>query len=104
MPEFETLEHVSDSDASENPKPSRNENNSDVCKDAGLTKDISRAVDSTSYHISEDGRPVTIPLRKRRSSSDKGRGSGALTHASQRSQTSLLMDDFEGRKRIQRSF
>ena len=66
-------------------------------EEADLATDISRRTDHTSYSVPEDGSPVTIPTKKRRDSREKGRESG-LTHASQHSQTSLLIEYFEGGK------
>ncbi len=66
-------------------------------EEADLATDVSRRTDRTSYSIPEDGRPVTIPTKKRRDSRDKGRES-ALAHASHHSQTSLLIEYFEGGK------
>lgn len=66
-------------------------------EEADLATDLSRRTDRTSYSIPEDGSPVTIPTKKRRGSRDKGRES-ALTHASHHSQTSLLIEYFEGGK------
>ena len=88
--------YASDSDASEDLELSRDEDKSDVCEDVDLTTDIPRAVERTSNSIAEDGKPVTIPTRKRRSSRDKSRGDCDLTHGLQRSQTSLLIEYFEG--------
>lgn len=66
-------------------------------EEADLATDVSRRTDRTSYSIPEDGSPVTIPTKKRRDSRDKGRES-AFTHASHHSQTSLLIEYFEGGK------
>lgn len=66
-------------------------------EEADVATDVSRRTDRTSYSIPEDGSPVTIPTKKRRDSRDKGRES-ALTHASHHSQTSLLIEYFEGGK------
>ena len=88
---------VSDLNASENPKPKRDENDADVCENAHLTTDIPHAVERI-YSIPKDGTPIIIPTRKRRSSRDKGRGSGAFTHASQLPQTSPMIEYFEGGK------
>ena len=66
-------------------------------EEADLATDVSRRTDHTSYSIPEDGSPVTIPTKKRRNSRDKSR-EGALTHASHHSQTSLLIEYFEGGK------
>ena len=66
-------------------------------EEVDLATDVSRRTDRTSYSIPEDGSPVTIPTKKRRDSRDKGRES-ALAHASHHSQTSLLIEYFEGGK------
>ena len=66
-------------------------------EEADLATDVSRRTDRTSYSIPEDGSPVTIPTKKRRDSREKGRES-ALTQASHHSQTSLLIEYFEGGK------
>ena len=66
-------------------------------EEADLATDVSRRTDRTSYSIPEDGSPVTIPTKKRKDSRDKGR-EGALSHASHQSQTSLLIEYFEGGK------
>ena len=62
-----------------------------------LATDISRRTDKTSYTIPEDGREITIPAKRRKEKRDRG-PSSALTHASQQSQTSLLIEYFEGGK------
>ncbi len=59
--------------------------------------DISRRTDRTSYSIPEDGSPVTISTKKRREKRDKDH-EGTLTRASHQSQTSLLIEYFEGGK------
>lgn len=66
-------------------------------EEADLATDVSRRTDHTSYSIPEDGSPVTIPMKKRRDSRDKGR-EGGPTHPSHHSQTSLLIEYFEGGK------
>ena len=66
-------------------------------EEADLATEVSRRTDRTSYSIPEDGSPVTIPTKKRRDSREKGR-EGALAHASKHSQTSLLIEYFEGGK------
>lgn len=66
-------------------------------EEADLATDVSRRTDRTSYSLPEDGSPLTIPTKKRRGSHDKGRES-ALAHASHHSQTSLLIEYFEGGK------
>ena len=65
--------------------------------EADLATDLSRRTDRTSYSIPEDGSPVTIPTKKRREHREKERES-ALTRASHQSQTSLLIEYFEGGK------
>ena len=75
----------------------RDEKNPYVCAEDDLAMDVSRRTDRTSYRVPEDGSPITIPTKKRRDSRDKGRES-ALTHASHHSQTSLLIEYFEGKK------
>ena len=85
---YQSSKDASASDASENPKPIRDENNSDVCEGADSTTDIPHNVECTSFFIAEDVEPVTIPTRKH--------GSGILTPASQNDQTSLLTEYFEG--------
>ncbi|PYH58226.1 uncharacterized protein BO96DRAFT_444893 [Aspergillus niger CBS 101883] len=60
-----------------------------------LATDISRRTDKTSYSIPDDGSPVTIPTRrKHRSRGDDSK----LSRSSQHSQTSLLIEYFEGGK------
>ena len=60
-----------------------------------LATDLSRRTDRTSYSIPEDGSPVTISTRKKRDHKERG---SALTKAPQQSQTSLLIEYFEGGK------
>lgn len=64
--------------------------------DAGLSTDvgtdISRRSDKTSQTIPEDGRPITT------TTSDKPKKLGKLIKSSQQSQTSLLIEYFEGSK------
>lgn len=60
-----------------------------------LATDLSRRTDKTSYSVPDDGSPVTIPTRRR--NRDRGDDSN-LSHASQHSQTSLLIEYFEGGK------
>lgn len=62
-----------------------------------LATDISRRTDKTSFSIPEDGSPVTISTKKRREHRDKDR-EHTLTKASHHSQTSLLIEYFEGGK------
>ena len=58
--------------------------------------ELSRRTDQTHWSIPEDGSPVDIPIRKRRDKGDKERGT--LTRGSNKSQTSLLIEYFEGGK------
>lgn len=62
-----------------------------------LATDISRRTDKTSFSVPEDGSPVTVTTKKRRDHRDKDRDH-ALTKASHHSQTSLLIEYFEGGK------
>ena len=62
-----------------------------------LATDVSRRTDKTSYSIPEDGSPVVIPTKKRKDKRDKDHD-GQLTKASHQSQTSLLIEYFEGGK------
>ncbi|KAL6721502.1 hypothetical protein ACLMJK_000606 [Lecanora helva] len=66
-------------------------------EEADLATDLSRRTDKTSYSIPEDGSPVIIPTKKRREQRDKAK-EGALTRSSNKSQTSLLIEYFEGGK------
>src|ERR1700731_759151 len=60
-----------------------------------LATDISRRTDKTSYSIPEDGSPIVISTRRKSSSGDKHDRKG---HHSHQSQTSLLIEYFEGGK------
>ena len=62
-----------------------------------LATDISRRTDRTSYSIPEDGSPITISTKKRREKRDKDH-EGTLSRATHQSQTSLLIEYFEGGK------
>ena len=62
-----------------------------------LATDISRRTDRTSYSIPEDGSPITISTKKKREKRDKEH-EGTLTRAAHQSQTSLLIEYFEGGK------
>ncbi|KAL8828264.1 MAG: hypothetical protein Q9170_006681 [Blastenia crenularia] len=62
-----------------------------------LATDISRRTDKTYVSIPEDGSPVTISTKKKREHRDKDR-EHTLTKASHHSQTSLLIEYFEGGK------
>ena len=55
--------------------------------------ELSRRTDQTHWSIPEDGSPVDIPIRKRRDKTG-----GALVRGSNKSQTSLLIEYFEGGK------
>ncbi|THC89492.1 hypothetical protein EYZ11_011057 [Aspergillus tanneri] len=60
-----------------------------------LATDVSRRTDKTSYSIPDDGSPVTIPThRKHRARGDDSK----LSRSSHHSQTSLLIEYFEGGK------
>ncbi|KAI9699763.1 MAG: hypothetical protein M1836_002798 [Candelina mexicana] len=62
-----------------------------------LATDVSRRTDRTSYSVPEDGSPITISTRKKRGDRKKENES-TLTRASHHSQTSLLIEYFEGAK------
>ena len=62
-----------------------------------LATDVSRRTDRTSYSIPEDGSPVTINTKKRKDKRDREQ-EGTLTKKSHQSQTSLLIEYFEGGK------
>ncbi|KAJ5706915.1 hypothetical protein N7488_006716 [Penicillium malachiteum] len=57
-----------------------------------LATDLSRRTDKTSYSIPDDGSPVIIPTRRHRDRDDK------LSRSQPDSQTSLLIEYFEGGK------
>ncbi|KAL4979188.1 hypothetical protein BDW66DRAFT_119338 [Aspergillus desertorum] len=61
-----------------------------------LGTDISRRTDKTSYSIPDDGSPVTIPTRRKHRS--RGEDSTKLSRSAHHSQTSLLIEYFEGGK------
>ena len=60
-----------------------------------LATDISRRTDRTSYSIPEDGSPITISTKKKKDHKERG---NTLSRASHQSQTSLLIEYFEGGK------
>ncbi len=62
-----------------------------------LATDVSRRTDHTSFSIPEDGSPVTISTKRKKDKRDR-QHEGTLTRASHRSQTSLLIEYFEGGK------
>ena len=62
-----------------------------------LATDVSRRTDRTSYSIPEDGSPVTINTKKKKEKRDREQ-EGTLTKTSHHSQTSLLIEYFEGGK------
>lgn len=62
-----------------------------------LATDVSRRTDRTSYSIPEDGSPVTINTKKRKEKRDREQ-EGTLTKTSHQSQTSLLIEYYEGGK------
>ena len=55
--------------------------------------ELSRRTDQTHWSVPSDGSPIDIPIRKRRDKSG-----GALTRSSNKSQTSLLIEYYEGGK------
>ncbi|KAI9823137.1 MAG: hypothetical protein M1832_002580 [Thelocarpon impressellum] len=62
-----------------------------------LSSDVSRRTDRTSYSIPDDGSPITISTRRKRQDRER-EAESALTRASHQSQTSLLIEYFEGGK------
>lgn len=62
-----------------------------------LATDVSRRTDRTSYSIPEDGSPVTINTKKRKEKREREQ-EGTLAKTSHQSQTSLLIEYFEGGK------
>jgi hypothetical protein len=62
-----------------------------------LATDVSRRTDKSSYSIPDDGSPITISTR-RRSQKREGDESSKLSRSSHHSQTSLLIEYFEGGK------
>lgn len=62
-----------------------------------LATDVSRRTDHTSLSIPEDGSPVIIPIKRKKEKRDRSH-EGALARASHQSQTSLLIEYFEGGK------
>ena len=64
-------------------------------EEGDLATDVSHRTDKTSYSIPEDGSPVTIPTKKRQESRSRDKGRD-LTRGSNKSQTSLLIEYFEG--------
>ena len=58
-----------------------------------LATDVSRRTDHTSYSIPEDGSPITLPTTKKRDKHGK-----RLDKSGHHSQTSLLIEYFEGGK------
>ncbi|KAF9891962.1 hypothetical protein FE257_002925 [Aspergillus nanangensis] len=60
-----------------------------------LATDISRRTDKTSYSIPDDGSPVIISTRRKHRSHGED---SKLSHSAQHSQTSLLIEYFEGGK------
>ena len=65
--------------------------------DADLATDVSRRTDKTSYTIPEDGREITIAAKRRREKREKEQET-SLTKGNHQSQTSLLIEYFEGGK------
>lgn len=68
------------------------ESNGESVTPTDLATDISRRTDKTSHTVPDDGRPITINTSKKRSTSRK------LSKSQHHSQTSLLIEYFEGGK------
>jgi hypothetical protein len=62
-----------------------------------LATDVSRRTDHTSFSIPEDGSPVTISTKRKKDKRDR-QHEGTLTRETHQSQTSLLIEYFEGGK------
>ena len=62
-----------------------------------LATDLSHRTDHTSYSIPDDGSPITISTKSRKSNKSKER-ENTLTRTTHQSQTSLLIEYFEGGK------
>ncbi|KAK4982484.1 hypothetical protein LTR66_009241, partial [Elasticomyces elasticus] len=77
------------------PLPAPTETTTSLDQESNIGTDVatnvSRRTDCTSYLVPEDGSPITI-------STHKLRPEGGLLHARQKSQTSLLIEYFEGGK------
>ncbi|KAJ5391395.1 hypothetical protein N7509_006885 [Penicillium cosmopolitanum] len=67
-------------------------NPADSTTGTDLATDISRRTDKTSYSIPDDGSPITVSTRRHRDRDDK------LSRSNRDSQTSLLIEYFEGGK------
>ncbi|KAK2733145.1 hypothetical protein FQN57_002295 [Myotisia sp. PD_48] len=66
-----------------------------------LATDVSRRTDKSSYSIPEDGSPITISTRRRSRNRDRDRDrdEGRMSRSGHHSQTSLLIEYFEGGKK-----
>lgn len=62
-----------------------------------VATDLSKRTDKTSYSVPDDGSPLVIPTRRRNRDRDRGDDS-KLSRGPQNSQTSLLIEYFEGGK------
>ena len=62
--------------------------------DTDVATNITSRTDKTSYEVPEDGRPITISTQKVNASKE----SGPVGHQRDKSQTSLLIEYFEGSK------
>ena len=60
-----------------------------------LATDLSRRTDRTSYSIPEDGSPIVISTKKKKDHKERGNTPGRPSH---QSQTSLLIEYYEGGK------
>ncbi|KAL9128825.1 MAG: hypothetical protein Q9217_002578 [Psora testacea] len=65
--------------------------------DVDFATDVSRRTDKTSFTIPEDGREITIPAKRRREKREREHES-RITKSDHQSQTSLLIEYFEGGK------
>ncbi|KAI9746787.1 MAG: hypothetical protein M4579_007594, partial [Chaenotheca gracillima] len=64
-----------------------------------LATDVSRRTDRTSYSIPDDGSPITISTKRKKAVASQEPSTNTLTRGSgHQSQTSLLIEYFEGGK------
>ncbi|GAB7343573.1 hypothetical protein MBLNU457_1576t1 [Dothideomycetes sp. NU457] len=75
------------------PLPAPTEDPSSMDTETDLGTEVSRRTDRTHYSIPDDGSPITVPTSKLHASRE-----GQLTHGRHKSQTSLLIEYFEGGK------
>lgn len=82
-----------DSKRSIPPLPAPTETDTSMGTGTELATEVSRVTDKSSYSIPEDGSPITISTRKKKHDKD-----GDISKGNHPSQTSLLIEYFEGGK------